>query len=221
MTVLKKVPKTKTPAIPALDVCDRLLEAAGEVFAREGYHAATIREITKQAKVNVAAINYYFREKSMLYMAVLKRAHKAGMGTQWKLDESIPAEERLRHFIRETMRVLLDPTRPQWMAQLMAREMASPTPMLNQLIDEGMRPKSVYLCGLLNELTAGRYSTRQLSLIGSSIWGQCVLYRHNRAFVNRLFPDLLKGDPIEPLTEHITQFSLAAIRNLPVEKEAK
>lgn len=221
MSAALKPRKTKSKSIPTLDVSDRLLDAAGEVFAQRGYHAATIRDITKEAGVNVAAINYYFREKSMLYMAVLKLAHRAALNSDWKLEDSVAPEERLRHFIRETLRVLLDPDRPQWQAQLMAREMSSPTPMLNQLIDEAHRPKSRYLCEILQELTNGRCSEQQLSLIGSSIWGQCVVYRHSRAFVNRLFPELLKGDPIELLTNHITDFSLAALRNLPVEKEAK
>ena len=34
----------------------RLLDAAGEIFSCKGFHAATVREITKTARANVAAM---------------------------------------------------------------------------------------------------------------------------------------------------------------------
>ncbi|HCR12161.1 MAG TPA: DUF1956 domain-containing protein, partial [Desulfovibrio sp.] len=41
----------------------RLLDAAGEIFSSKGYQAATVREITKLAKANLAAIHYHFGSK--------------------------------------------------------------------------------------------------------------------------------------------------------------
>ena len=52
---------------PAVKITsDRLLEAAGEVFAEQGFHRATVRQITERARVNVAAINYHYRDKAEL-----------------------------------------------------------------------------------------------------------------------------------------------------------
>src|SRR5438477_9555252 len=81
----------------------RLLEAAGEVFAEHGFRKATVREICKRARANVAAINYHFRDKESLYSAVLKywsdiaiQKYPPNLG----LGEAAPAEERLHAFIR-------------------------------------------------------------------------------------------------------------------------
>ena len=50
----------------------RLLETAGEVFAEKGYEAATVREICEKAGVNLAAVNYYFGGKELLYVQTLE-----------------------------------------------------------------------------------------------------------------------------------------------------
>ena len=41
---------------------ERLLEAAGEIFAEHGFRNTTVREICKRADINLAAVNYYFRD---------------------------------------------------------------------------------------------------------------------------------------------------------------
>ena len=64
------------PAIPDLKTRQRVLEAAVEVFAEQGFRKTTVRDICKRAHANVAAINYHFRDKEGLYTAVLQYAHQ-------------------------------------------------------------------------------------------------------------------------------------------------
>jgi TetR/AcrR family transcriptional regulator, regulator of cefoperazone and chloramphenicol sensitivity len=56
-----------------------LIEAATEVFARHGYHDATVRDIVAAAGANVAAVKYHFGDKLGLYTDVL-RATVLGAG---------------------------------------------------------------------------------------------------------------------------------------------
>jgi len=52
---------------------DRILDAAETVFMAHGYEGASMRQITGEAGVNLAAVNYHFGGKEGLFQAALKR----------------------------------------------------------------------------------------------------------------------------------------------------
>jgi AcrR family transcriptional regulator len=56
----------------AADARERLLSAAGELFADRGYEGTTIREVGARAGVDPALIARYFGSKSRLYLASLQ-----------------------------------------------------------------------------------------------------------------------------------------------------
>ena len=45
---------------------DRILDAAEVLFARDGFHFASMRSITTEAQANLAAVNYHFGSKEAL-----------------------------------------------------------------------------------------------------------------------------------------------------------
>ncbi len=51
----------------------RILDAAEELFAKQGYEATTTRQITTAAGVRNASVNYYFATKQELAVAVVDR----------------------------------------------------------------------------------------------------------------------------------------------------
>lgn len=51
---------------------ERILAGAVQVFARSGFLAGTVREITEVAETNIAAVNYHFRSKDELIKQVLE-----------------------------------------------------------------------------------------------------------------------------------------------------
>lgn len=50
----------------------RILRSAEKIFANGGYRAMTLREVTREAKVNLAAVNYHFGSKSNLMRAIIR-----------------------------------------------------------------------------------------------------------------------------------------------------
>jgi len=51
----------------------KILDAAEQLFAEHGFNGTSLREITSQAEVNLAAVNYHFGSKKELIKAVMSR----------------------------------------------------------------------------------------------------------------------------------------------------
>lgn len=51
----------------------RILDTAERLFADQGFHATTLRQITREADVNLAAVNYHHGSKDALVLAVFQR----------------------------------------------------------------------------------------------------------------------------------------------------
>jgi TetR/AcrR family transcriptional regulator, regulator of cefoperazone and chloramphenicol sensitivity len=199
----------------------RLLEAAGEVFAEHGFRAATIRDICGRAGVNIAAVNYHFRDKEGLYESVLQYAHRHALETyppQPPTGERVPPEERLRVYIHSLLKRVLDQGRPAWHGKLMAREIVEPTGALDALVGQSIRPLQEVLRGIIRELIGRNADDRSVRLCAISVVGQCIHFYLARPVLQRLNPDLkYSPEDLEMIAEHVTAFSLAAIRHLPNE----
>jgi AcrR family transcriptional regulator len=52
---------------------DKLMDAAEKLFARKGFHGASLRDITTAAGVDLALVNYHFGSKHGLLTAVMER----------------------------------------------------------------------------------------------------------------------------------------------------
>jgi AcrR family transcriptional regulator len=63
----------------------KILDAAFQRLAREGYAALSMREIARDAGVNHALINYHFRSKEQLVIAVLDQANRRLLERQQRI----------------------------------------------------------------------------------------------------------------------------------------
>lgn len=66
----------------------RILEAAFQRLAREGYASLSVREIARDAGVNFALINYHFESKDKLVIAVLDEANRRLLERQARMYQS-------------------------------------------------------------------------------------------------------------------------------------
>src|SRR5580700_2530749 len=59
--------------IERTDTKSRILDVAENLFGNQGFEAASLRDITAKAQVNLAAVNYHFQSKDSLIDAVIER----------------------------------------------------------------------------------------------------------------------------------------------------
>lgn len=80
---------------------ERLLAAAERHFAERGYRAS-LRDITRSARCNVAAVNYYFGAKEGLYaeavIGLLRRLREEWLAPLRELPASVTLEEVIGRF---------------------------------------------------------------------------------------------------------------------------
>jgi len=75
---------------------DRIMNAAREVFLRDGFKGARMQEIADLAGINKAMLHYYFRSKEKIFSAVFENVTRdffAGMISTMAVD--MPLEDRL------------------------------------------------------------------------------------------------------------------------------
>jgi AcrR family transcriptional regulator len=193
---------------------ERIIAAAGAVFAERGFRSTTVRQITTRAGVNLAAVNYHFRDKGELYAQVLVEAKRHVTWIVIADMEGTP-EEKLRLFVTRFVSSLLDPKRPSWHGRVIGMEMANPTGALKSVVRELTAPLYRDVRALVGEIVGAKASAADLDMFTLSIIGQCVFYASSRPMVEQLAVDLGKShDRIGKIAAHIADFSLAALHTL-------
>jgi AcrR family transcriptional regulator len=126
----------------------RLLTKAREVFAREGYHGASIRTITREAGVNLGAVTYHFGSKQALYHAVLEEIlTPLSARVSAVCEDSGSARARIREVLRAVFEHLWsNPDQARFMVELRLGHVE-----LTDEIMELMMPVSQALVGLIQE----------------------------------------------------------------------
>jgi AcrR family transcriptional regulator len=199
------------------DTCRRLLAAASEEFARYGFASARIRQIVDAAKVNIAAVNYYFGGKEGLYRATLRylasrptRVPKPLVNRRGR-----KPEDRLRRRIYAILDRFIGASRPSPLGRILAHEAMNPTRNLESLIGETMRPDLERIQATLRQIAGAAVPETKLAHASVGILGQCVLYLYARPTIEGFSPGFAHGpEACDVLAAQITEFSLGGIERL-------
>ena len=192
---------------------ERLIHAAGEIFAERGFRGTTVREVCRRASANIAAVNYYFRDKQGLYVEAVKAAHCAPPERRLQFPQPLSTDQKLYLFVRGFLSQLLSTDRPVWHAQLMMRELAEPTDACVALVEEYLRPMAEVLESILREVVPPAMSRDQFFLYGFSVVSQCLFYKVQKPIAELLVGrELYSTYTVPRLADHIARFSCQAMQ---------
>src|ERR1051326_1864124 len=196
---------------------ERLIEAAGGMFAELGFHDTTVREICTLAGANIAAANSPFRDKTGLYPEVVRQSMRAAKleAVRAAFDQNAPPAEILRAVIKTRLESLRGLDLGDWHFRIFAHELAKPPPAMNVVVNEAIRPLYLRMCKLIAVIVALPPDHQKTRLCAQSIIGQILFYAFAAPVISRLGPEVkMTRSQVDLIANHITEFSLAYLRTL-------
>jgi AcrR family transcriptional regulator len=194
----------------------QLLEAAGRIFAAQGFDGATGQDICRKARVHTAAIVYHFGGMTGLYRAVLSEALRRLVTTE-ALVEAVRAQSDPRHqleaFLGLIVQTLTSPVSQSWPGKLFGREFIAPSMVSGRVHDRALATRSKLLKSIVSALTGKAANDPAVARGCISIMAPCaLLLLVDRRKLKRLAPSLnLTAASAPQLTRHLVDFSLGGL----------
>jgi AcrR family transcriptional regulator len=194
----------------------RLLEAAGQVFAEKSFDRATGKEICERAGTNTAAVNYYFGGIEGLYAAVVWEAHSRFItfeAASAAIAGQKDAKGRLEAILSLIVRTLTGPVASSWELRVLGREVVAPSEVLEDLKEKEFLPKTRILKAIVSELMGLPEDHPAVARGCISVMAPCfMLLLFDRKMVTRAFPSLGLAPPdAEALVRHLVHYAVAGL----------
>lgn len=202
----------------------RLLAAAGPLFAARGFAGTSMRDIADRAGVNLAAANYHFGSKKDLYVAVLREQFALVRAELERQRAAVPstdlarlARAELEALVAARCRAILDvlvgPSATLH-GPLMQREFTDPTEALPVVLAEFVGPMFAELAALVRHLEPALDPQAVQRCVFSCV-GQVVFYRLAKpAVLGVLGATEYPPDFVAQTAAHINEFSRGGMARL-------
>lgn len=175
----------------------RLIVAGLDLFGKYSFEGASTRMLAQQARVNLAAITYYFGGKQGLYLAVadhITEQINGLLGDQLaKVQEALKNEALSREqsffLLSEWLQFLITrflgrPQTDKWLS-IIIREQLWPTDAFSILFEGFMRPLDQALFGLVARIIGLNPDDREVKLRALAIKGEIQIFQISRSAVKR------------------------------------
>jgi AcrR family transcriptional regulator len=196
----------------------RILDVAEELFGEQGLDRVSIRDITRKAKVNLAAINYHFGTKEDLIAAVFERrvvpVNEARLAALDRVETSagkgiLKLEAILEAFIRPALQSSLKASKGRTaFSKLFGRCLSEPSPEVEALLKRQFEPLAERMHTVLKKALP--------HLSRSEIfWRMKFTYgalHHWLLTKDKFRPDWVEDVDVETQTQKLISFAAAGFR---------
>jgi AcrR family transcriptional regulator len=205
----------KTMSRPAENTRGAIIKAAVHLFAEKGFQSTSVRDIVVKARVNQAAINYYFKGKDGLYLEVLKTAFEkltehAGFDPE-KL-KSLSREEALRSFVHQQLRPLLFRDEMSRYIRLFALESAHPSKIFLKFMATNTVSYLTTAVDIVRRFLPRGAEKRVALCVAIWLMGQCGVFVRSREMFTQEPFSITTDEPFtDELTELITRLAIGGL----------
>jgi AcrR family transcriptional regulator len=207
---------------------DRVCNAAERLFGENSFSNTSLRQITAEAGVNLAAVNYHFGSKEDLYREVLQRrlrpmnAERLTLLTQAEQlagDQPVPVRAVLDTFIRPLLRRAVDAAAGgRWFLRLISRDLTDPLPFIRDEIARELEPLVARYTHALGQarpdLPRSELFWRMQFAIGAILY--TAAHQHD---VERLSQGLCRSDDLDGCIRRLVDFCTAGLDAPPATVE--
>ena len=192
----------------------KLLDAACEVFAEKGFHAAKITDICHRAGANVAAVNYHFGDKDTLYVAVWRQVMEEFLSSIEMPPNGLSPEEQLGFAIHRIIRKILPVDhKSDHFRRMELMELANPTGLIDEIWKEIIAPRKQEMHRIIRNILGPDASEDSVTLCEMSVINQLRGYiLLQTSGLDATFIEDRTPERANEIAEHISCFSIAGIR---------
>jgi len=195
-----------------------ILNASRDLFSEHGFAETTVRMIARTARVNNAAICYYFRSKEQLYEAVFKESFASvEIGLNGLVDgvkDAATWRAAIDTWVGRILELFLSVENPSLVAlrKLVIRERSHPTPQCENLLSDFFMPIIDVLRRLV-DMAMPKCAEQEKQAAFVSFLGQCTYFlNHEKPWDKVLLPtELTIPEWIDAMRKQITGNILARI----------
>jgi AcrR family transcriptional regulator len=122
------------------DTKTRILDAAEKLFGMSGFDSTSLRDITAEAAVNLAAVNYHFQSKDSLMEAVICRRIEPVNRRRLELLEATGDNPTVEQILRAFLVPVMVELNISSVAPLLGRALADPGQFLERIFRTQFAP---------------------------------------------------------------------------------
>lgn len=167
------------------DPKQRILDAAILLFAKKGYAGVGVREVAREANVNIAMISYYYEGKIGILRSIIEEYFDRFHLSIAEIDfASHTPEDNLRELIGRIIDFIRENTE---LAMVMYNELPLDIPQITELKAERISAMIRNLSGLIHQFGIDPTDPSKISMIGPSLIGMIFTNFRAQSVVRQAF----------------------------------
>ena len=201
----------------AMEPKQRILKAAIFLFAQKGFAAVGVREIAREANVNIAMISYYFEGKAGILKAVLEEFfERYSQMLREAVDEERPAEEGIRILIGHMVDFVRENTE---LAIVAYNELPLDLPELAELKVEKITQMIGIMSGLIKRFGLDPEDIYHLGMIGPSLISMVFMNFRIKSILKNVFKVKFDDSYYQDFKETTATLFLSGVQGIAAKKQ--